>query len=95
MLGCVHKATKAWEVQLEEKYEELLAYVSEEQKVKLEQAQEEWLVYCQKEEAFSNKLYNDQEGSMWQIAAAQTKLSLTRQRVLDLDGYLALFLMER
>ncbi len=86
---CVNKATLKWDTELNKKYKELLDLLTEEQKEKLKIAQREWIQYRDKEIEFINQLYFDMQGTMWIPIAAQTKLSLTRKRTIELESYIA------
>lgn len=89
MTDCVSKATLEWETELIKKYRKLLDLLTEEQKEKLKIAQREWIQYRDKEIEFINQLYYDMQGTMWIPIAAQTKLSLTRKRTIELESYIA------
>lgn len=89
MTDCVVRATKKWDEVLNKKYQELLHLLTSEQKEKLKIAQSQWIEYRNKELEFSNQIYSDMQGTMWIPVSAQTKLELTKQRALVIEGYIA------
>ncbi len=89
MTDCVVRATKKWDEELNKKYQELLHLLPSEQKEKLKIAQRQWIEYRNKEIEFSNQIYSEMQGTMWIPVFAQTKLELTKQRALVIEGYIA------
>jgi len=85
---CISRATVKWDKELNENYKELMLLLTAEQKNKLKTAQRQWIVYRDKEIEFSNKLYSDMEGTMWQPIAIEKKLKLTKDRAIELDDYI-------
>jgi uncharacterized protein YecT (DUF1311 family) len=83
------RATEKWEEELNKSWQELLPLLTTEQKGKLKIAQRRWLEYRNKEIEFSNQIYSDMRGTMWTPVAAQTKLELTKQRVIEIEAYMA------
>jgi uncharacterized protein YecT (DUF1311 family) len=89
MTDCVVRATEKWDEELNKSYKELLALLTAEQKEKLKIAQHQWIDYRDKEIEFSNQVHTDMQGTMWIPAAAKKKLELTKQRALEIEGYIA------
>lgn len=87
MTDCVYVATKKWDIQLNKTYKKLLTLLTFEQKELLKIAQKEWIIFRDKEIDFSNQFYSDLKGTMWIPVAAQQKMDLTKQRVIELDAY--------
>ncbi len=88
MSECIQKATVLWDAELNRHYQELLQVLSGDQKKQLRAAQRQWIRYRDQELEFSNNLYYDMGGSMWIPVAAERRLQLTKQRALELAGYL-------
>jgi uncharacterized protein YecT (DUF1311 family) len=89
MTDCVIQATVKWDKELNKNYQKLLTLLTAEQKEKLRIAQRQWVAYRDKEIELSNQIYSDMEGTMWIPISAETKLELTKQRTLVLEGYIA------
>jgi len=88
MTSCVLTATKQWDDELNKKYQELLPLLTKDQKKMMKNSQRQWINYRDSEMQFSNKLYTDMQGTMWIPISAETKLELTKQRTLELSGYI-------
>lgn len=89
MTDCIIVATEKWDKELNKKYQELLTLLTNEQIEKLKIAQRHWIEYRDKEIEFSNQIYTDMQGTMWIPVAAQTKLELSKQRAIEIEGYIA------
>lgn len=89
MADCVLKALDKWDSMLNKNYNELLQLLSDTQKEKLKTSQVIWLEFRDKEIDFSNQLYYDMQGTMWHTIATDRKLELTKNRALELSGYIS------
>ena len=89
MTDCVIQATVKWNKELNKNYQKNLTLFTAEQKEKFRIAQQKWIAYRDKEIELSNQIYSDMEGTMWIHISAETKLELTKQRTLVLEGYIA------
>ena len=88
-IGCIEKATKKWENEMNKNYQKLMSLLSKSQKENLKASQKLWLEYRNKEIIFSNKLYNDLQGTMWLPIAAEERYSLMKERASRLSNYLS------
>lgn len=88
MTNCIIEATKKLDKRLNDSYQSLLKILTVEQKKMLVESQKSWIVYRDKEIEFSNQLYYDMEGTMWIPINAETKMNLTKQRILEIENYI-------
>ncbi len=88
MAHCIIEATKQWDKQLNENYKELLALLSQEQKIRLKESQRKWLEFIDKELELSKQLYASLEGTMWIPVMYETRMKLTKQRTIALRAYI-------
>jgi uncharacterized protein YecT (DUF1311 family) len=81
---CYQKATQAWDKMLNVQYQALLSGQSEAFKQKMKISQRGWIKY--KEDYFSamESFYQQQQGTIWGLVAAESKLNVIRDKALDL-----------
>lgn len=88
MRNCVTVAIEKWDIELNKNYETLMSVLEETEQTKLKESQLSWIKFRDDELNFSNQLYYGFEGTMWLIVAAERRLSLIRDRAIELDAYI-------
>jgi len=85
IVSCYQVATKAWDVELNNQYKLLMKDLHAPANAKLQQSQRDWVKY--KDSYFSGieAFYQEQQGTVWAITAAQSKMNIIRDKTLDLD----------
>lgn len=89
MKECVIQAAKKWDIELNKVYQELLDSLSNNAREKLVTSQRKWMEFRESEIQFSNQFYHDLGGTMWIPVKAEKILTLTKNRTLELEAYLA------
>ena len=89
MVGCIEKATKKWKIEMDKNYQKLMGLLSKSQKENLKASQKLWFEYRNKETIFSNKLYDDLDGTMWLPIAAEERYNLMKARANRLSNYIS------
>jgi uncharacterized protein YecT (DUF1311 family) len=81
---CYQKATQAWDKELNVQYKALLSGQNEAFKQQMKISQRSWIKY--KDDYFSamETFYQQQEGTIWGLVAAESKLNVIRDKALDL-----------
>jgi len=87
MLACTEIAQIAWDVKLNQQYNQLMAELTADERKILKSAQKTWLFYRDNELLFSSTLYNNMEGTMWELVIAQRKLEIVKRRAPKLKDY--------
>lgn len=70
-------------------YKELMATLSPEEKISLRDSQRAWIKFREKEVAFSADLYSKKEGTIYRLFTPANRVSLMKNRIMDLVGYLS------
>ncbi len=87
--NCYGAALKKMDARLNQVYKSLLAALTEEQKTVLRDAQRKWLAFREAERALSAAVDPNSGGTLALINADATAYELLRDRVKDLEAYLA------
>jgi len=87
MTNCTYKALEQWQEELNIVYTKLLKNLDPISKTKLEESQNTWLHFRDQEAETITKIYN-KPGTIYIPMQAMDLLMLTKNRVLDLNGYL-------
>ncbi len=88
MCNCTYEALYKWDKRLNIAYKTLLTQLDTLAKGKLIDAQCEWVKFKEKEIALIDATYGSADGTMWRIVRAEKVLSITRERVADLEELL-------
>ena len=90
MAKCTNKAAEDWDTELNKAYKELLSKLTPEGKQSLKQAQRQWIKFRDKEYQFISNMYNRTKfmGTMYIPIRTNKMLHVTKQRALELQGYL-------
>ncbi|HEX8852856.1 MAG TPA: lysozyme inhibitor LprI family protein [Pyrinomonadaceae bacterium] len=89
MVDCIGQAAKAWDRELNDKYQRLSKTLDPAPRSALRAAQQEWLKYREREFALIDALYARMEGTMYIPMHAEERLRVVKRRALELAGYLA------
>lgn len=82
---CYHQASVAWDAELNRQYQALLKGQSAAVQSSLRESQRAWLSYQQHYYRALEAFYQQQQGTVWQIIAADSKLNVIREKALDLE----------
>lgn len=82
---CYQTAMKAWDVELNNQYKLLLNDQSKIAQAKLKIAQRGWVKYKDDYFLAINAFYQQQQGTIWSLVAAETKLNVIKDKAIDLD----------
>lgn len=82
---CYQTAMKAWDVELNNQYKLLLKDQSEVVQAKLKIAQRGWVKYKDDYFLAINAFYQQEQGTIWSLVAAETKLNVIKDKAIDLD----------
>ena len=86
--GCYAEALEAWDAELNRVYQELRVILSPEEKDRLLAAQRAWLAYRDAEFLFTDDFYQHMQGYYNKQEASVRRMSLIRERALQLKVYL-------
>lgn len=70
-------------------YKELMATLSPDEKIALRDSQRAWIKFREKEVAFSADLYSKKEGTIYRLFTPANRVSLMKNRIMDLVSYLS------
>ncbi|MEI7596039.1 MAG: lysozyme inhibitor LprI family protein [Bacteroidota bacterium] len=87
MIDCTRRAMDAWDSELNKYYKQLMNILSEEEKEKLKLAQQKWLLYRDTEISLAGTVFNNLQGTIWRIVAAERQMDIVKQRALGLKSY--------
>ncbi|WP_367300337.1 lysozyme inhibitor LprI family protein [Hafnia alvei] len=82
---CYQTAMKAWDAELNKQYKSLLKDQSEVAQAKLKIAQRGWVKYKDDYFLAINAFYQQEQGTVWGLVAAETKLNVIKEKAIDLD----------
>lgn len=87
MIMCQQNAAEKWDKELNKYYTMLLKIVNAEEKKLLKSSQIKWIIYRDLELNFAGTLYDNMQGTMWKIFAAERDTDIIKTRVLELKSY--------
>lgn len=70
-------------------YKELMATLTPDEKIALRDSQRAWIKFREKEVAFSADLYSKKEGTIYRLFTPANRISLMKNRIMDLIDYLS------
>ena len=82
--NCYLVATRGWDAELNKQYQALLNGTPEAVGSALRDSQRQWLKYKNDYDAAINLFYQQQQGTIWGIIAAQSKMNVIKDKALDL-----------
>lgn len=71
-------------------YKELMATLTPDEKIALRDSQRAWIKFREKEVAFSADLYSKKEGTIYRLFTPANRISLMKNRIMDLIDYLSI-----
>ena len=83
--SCYQTAMKAWDAELNNQYKLLLKDQSVAAQEKLKIAQRGWVKYKDDYFLAINAFYQQEQGTVWGLVAAETKLNVIKEKAIDLD----------
>ncbi|MCB0712274.1 MAG: DUF1311 domain-containing protein [Ignavibacteriae bacterium] len=89
MMGCLQVAEEAWDYELNATYKELMGSLDSAGQESLRRAQRAWLAYRDAEFELNGSVhYENLDGTMYHIFAANREMEIVKQRALELRDYL-------
>jgi len=85
---CYSQATKSWDVELNKQYKLLMADQPEKAKTAIKESQRAWIKYKESYFLAIEAYYREQQGSIWPIMAAESKMNVIREKAIDLNRLL-------
>lgn len=80
-------ASKAWDRELNKKYQTLMARLDPEAKKALRESQRAWVAHRDKEIDYLVKFYSKMQGTMYRTIYAESTMSIVKRRAVKL-GYM-------
>lgn len=87
-IACLDAAQTAWDRELNRVYGELRRALSPAGQSALRDAQRRWIAYRDAETAAIGTIYGELDGTMYRVMAADAVMTLTRDRVRELEARL-------
>lgn len=81
---CYVKATAAWDKELGSQYKILMNDLPDNARVALRDSQREWIKYRDKYYKGIEAFYQKEEGTIWTLIAAESKMNVIRDKAIDL-----------
>lgn len=82
--NCYIKATIAWDTELGNQYKLLMKDQPENVRTTLRDSQRQWIKYRDSYNNGIEKFYQKEEGTIWSLIAAESKMNIIRDKTLDL-----------
>lgn len=82
--ACYSQAIAAWDTELNKQYQALLKDRPESVRNALRDSQRQWIKYKDAYNLALNEYYNQEQGTIWGIIAADSKMNIIRDKALDL-----------
>jgi len=82
--NCYIKATSAWDTELGNQYKLLMKDQPENVRTTLRDSQRQWIKYRDSYNKGIEKFYQKEEGTIWSLIAAESKMNIIRDKTLDL-----------
>ncbi len=86
-INCIQTAMEEWDAELNKYYKLLMNTLNTDEQEKLRAAQRQWITFRDKEFEFIETMYENMDGTMWKIVAADSRNSFVKQRALELISY--------
>ncbi|MEZ4524539.1 MAG: lysozyme inhibitor LprI family protein [Desulfobacterales bacterium] len=93
MINCIHVAAEKWDGELNRVYQDLRERLKPEAQKSLTEAQRAWIAYRDLEFKNIQGLYAGFEGTVYHPMRAESRMQITKNRVMELVSYLSLFEM--
>lgn len=82
--NCYIKATTAWDTELGNQYKLLMKDQPENVRTTLRDSQRQWIKYRDSYNKGIEVFYQKEEGTIWNLIAAESKMNIIRDKTLDL-----------
>lgn len=82
--NCYIKATTAWDTELGNQYKLLMKDQPENVRTTVRDSQRQWIKYRDSYNNGIEKFYQKEEGTIWSLIAAESKMNIIRDKTLDL-----------
>lgn len=82
--NCYIKATTAWDTELGNQYKLLMKDQPENVRAALRDSQRQWIKYRDSYNKGIEVFYQKEEGTIWSLIAAESKMNIIRDKTLDL-----------
>ncbi|MCU6664504.1 lysozyme inhibitor LprI family protein [Silvania hatchlandensis] len=82
--NCYIKATTAWDTELGNQYKLLMKDQPENVRITLRDSQRQWIRYRDLYNKGIEGFYKKEEGTIWSLIAAESKMNIIRDKTLDL-----------
>lgn len=82
--NCYIKATTAWDTELGNQYKLLMKGQPENVRTALRDSQRQWIKYRDQYNRGIDAFYQKEEGTIWSLVAAESKMNVIRDKALDL-----------
>ncbi|HHA1429937.1 TPA: lysozyme inhibitor LprI family protein [Enterobacter hormaechei subsp. xiangfangensis] len=82
--NCYTKATTAWDAELGNQYKLLMKDQPENVRTILRDSQRQWIKYKDSYNKGIEEFYQKEEGTIWSLIAAESKINIIRDKTLDL-----------
>ena len=82
--NCYIKATTAWDTELGNQYKLLMKDQPENVRAALRDSQRQWIKYRDSYNKGIEAFYQKEEGTIWSLIAAESKMNIIRDKTLDL-----------
>lgn len=83
-LNCYQVATAAWDAELNNQYQALLRDQPENVRRVLRHAQHQWITYKDDYNQAINTFYQQEQGTIWGLVAANAKMNVIKDKARDL-----------
>jgi uncharacterized protein YecT (DUF1311 family) len=87
MIDCSKKAIIKWDKELNHFYNLLIENLSIDEAILLKLSQNQWTIYREQEFQFSTKIYNNMDGTIWNIVNVNRHKDIVRSRAIELKEY--------
>ena len=88
MINCERESANLWDKQLNEYYQILMKHLKKSEQKSLRAAQKKWIEYRDEELKFYGQFYNNMDGTMWPLIAANRRYEVIKTRALELKEYI-------
>jgi uncharacterized protein YecT (DUF1311 family) len=82
--NCYNSATKAWDKELGTQYNLLMKDQPENVRISIRDSQRQWIKYRDSYNKGIEVFYQKEEGTIWSLVAAESKMNIIRDKAMDL-----------
>ena len=85
---CYIQATQSWDAELNKQYKLLIDEQPETSRTPLKESQRAWIKYKESYFKAIDAFYQKEQGTVWSIIAAESKMNVIRDKAIDLNRLL-------